>query len=101
MLTIRPATDADHDAIWEIFREVIAVGETYPIDPNIPREQALAYWFNTTRTFMLPKAKTESSAVTHYIKIKPPAAHTWRTRRSLFQKTRAGGGSVARWASIV
>ena len=44
-MTIRPATDADRDAIWEIFREVISAGETYPIDPNIPLEQALAYWF--------------------------------------------------------
>ena len=39
------ATVADRDAIWEIFREVIAAGETYPIDPNISREAALAYWF--------------------------------------------------------
>ena len=45
MLTIRPATDADHDAIWKIFEEVIVAGETYPIDPNIPREDALHYWF--------------------------------------------------------
>ena len=44
-MKIRPATDADRDAIWEIFREVIAAGETYPIEPNIPREDALAYWF--------------------------------------------------------
>ena len=45
MLKIRPATDSDHDAIWEIFREVIAAGETYPLDPEISREAALAYWF--------------------------------------------------------
>jgi L-amino acid N-acyltransferase YncA len=44
-VTIRRAVDSDRDAIWEIFREVITAGETYPIDPNISREQALAYWF--------------------------------------------------------
>lgn len=44
MLTIRSATDSDYDAIWRIFREVIAAGETYPIEQDIPREQALAYW---------------------------------------------------------
>lgn len=44
-INIRAATESDHDAIWEIFREVIATGETYPIDPQIPRERALAYWF--------------------------------------------------------
>jgi len=42
-MKIRAATDSDHDAIWQIFREVIASGDTYPIKPNIPREQALAY----------------------------------------------------------
>ena len=45
MLKIREATDADRDAIWKIFQEVIVAGETYPINPNIPREDALRYWF--------------------------------------------------------
>ena len=44
-MKIRTATDSDCDAIWEIFREVIASGDTYPIEPNIPRDRALAYWF--------------------------------------------------------
>ena len=47
-IEIHPANDSDRDAIWEIFREVIAAGETYPIDRGIPREQALAYWFKHT-----------------------------------------------------
>ena len=42
---IRPATGGDHDAIWKIFRDVIAAGDTYPLDPNISREEGLAYWF--------------------------------------------------------
>ena len=45
MLDIRPAKESDRDAIWKIFREVIAAGETYPLDPEISREDALAYWF--------------------------------------------------------
>jgi L-amino acid N-acyltransferase YncA len=44
-MKIRPATDSDQNAIWEIFREVIAAGETYPLEPDISREDALAYWF--------------------------------------------------------
>jgi len=44
-ITIRSANDSDRGAIWEIFREVIAAGETYPLDPETPREEALAYWF--------------------------------------------------------
>jgi GNAT superfamily N-acetyltransferase len=45
VLKIRPATDEDRDAIWEIFHEVVVAGDTYPIDPQISREDALAYWF--------------------------------------------------------
>jgi L-amino acid N-acyltransferase YncA len=44
-ITVRAATSADRDTIWEIFREVIAAGETYPIDPDISCDDALAYWF--------------------------------------------------------
>jgi len=44
-MKIRPATDADRDAIWNIFYEVAAAGDTYALDPNISRQDALAYWF--------------------------------------------------------
>jgi L-amino acid N-acyltransferase YncA len=56
VLNIRPATDSDRDAIWEIFREVIAAGDTYPIDPKMSREDAFAYWFQTdARAFVAEK----------------------------------------------
>ncbi len=45
MLNIRAATDSDHDAIWTILRGVVAAGDTYPLNSNISREDALAYWF--------------------------------------------------------
>jgi L-amino acid N-acyltransferase YncA len=44
-MQIRLATKRDRDAIWNIFREVVAAGDTYALDPNISREDALAYWF--------------------------------------------------------
>lgn len=44
-LNIRGATDSDRDAIWNIFREVIADGDTYPFDREMSREDALAYWY--------------------------------------------------------
>jgi L-amino acid N-acyltransferase YncA len=51
-MKIRPATEADRDAIWNIFREVVAAGDTYALDPDISREDALAYWFAPgTRTY--------------------------------------------------
>ena len=43
-LSIRPAADADDDAIWAILEPVFRAGETYPIPRNISRADALAYW---------------------------------------------------------
>ena len=44
-MKIRAATGADHDAIWNIFHEIVAAGDTYAFDPQMSREEALAYWF--------------------------------------------------------
>src|SRR5206468_2857668 len=44
-LNIRVATDADRDAIWEIFRATVAPGDAFVYDPNTPRAEAMAYWF--------------------------------------------------------
>ena len=65
MLNIRPAKDTDRDAIWEIFHEVVAAGDTYPFDPQISREDALAYWFRSgTHTYV---AETDGKIVGTYI----------------------------------
>lgn len=42
---IRPATQADADAIWAIIGPVIAAGETYALPRQWSRDEALAYWF--------------------------------------------------------
>ena len=44
-MRIRPATETDKDAIWSIFKAVIASGDTYAFDPGMSRQDALAYWF--------------------------------------------------------
>jgi ribosomal protein S18 acetylase RimI-like enzyme len=52
-MKIRPAIKADRDAIWNIFCDVVAAGDTYALDPNISREDALAYWFASgTHTYL-------------------------------------------------
>jgi ribosomal protein S18 acetylase RimI-like enzyme len=53
MVEIREATAADRDAIWDIFREVLAAGDTYAFDPGMSRHEALGYWFGAdTRTYV-------------------------------------------------
>ena len=43
-LQIRRARKDDRDAIWQIFRAVVARGDTYVFDPHISRAKALEYW---------------------------------------------------------
>jgi len=43
-MRIRPATSADHAAIWAILEPVIRAGETYALDRAMSREDALAFW---------------------------------------------------------
>lgn len=45
VLTIRAAAAADYEAIWRIFHEVVAAGDTYAYPPTTTREEALRLWF--------------------------------------------------------
>ncbi len=44
MPEIRKATPDDHDAIWDIIKDVIATGDTYVFSPTSSKEKMLAYW---------------------------------------------------------
>lgn len=44
-IQVRPATDADFNAMWTIFQGQIAEGETYVHGPDTGREEARDYWF--------------------------------------------------------
>src|SRR5215469_15091788 len=58
-MKIRQAIDTDRDAVWNIFHEVVADGDTYALDPYISREDALAYWFAPgTHTFVAEQPAT-------------------------------------------
>jgi len=83
-MKIRPAAKADRDAIWEIFREVIAAGETYPLERNISRRDAMAYWFQPGACVWV--AEKEGQIVGSY---------------SLHPNQRGGGAHVANAAFIV
>ena len=43
-MTVRPATAADAEAIWQIFKAVVAGGDTYVFAPDTPRQVALDYY---------------------------------------------------------
>lgn len=62
---IRQATPADSDAIWDIFRSVVVTGDTYAFDPDISRDDALAYWLHPSNWIYV--AEREGDVVGTYI----------------------------------
>jgi ribosomal protein S18 acetylase RimI-like enzyme len=44
-MLIRRALEPDFDAMWPIFRAVVATRTTYVFAPDTPRETAFDYWF--------------------------------------------------------
>lgn len=46
-MKVRPATHADHSAIWDILSLVIRAGDTYSLPRDMSRDEALQYWFSS------------------------------------------------------
>jgi L-amino acid N-acyltransferase YncA len=46
---IRPASFADAPAVWSIIEPVIRAGETYALDRNLSRAEAIAYWMGADK----------------------------------------------------
>lgn len=71
MLTIRPATPDDHDAIWSIFHAVVATGTTYAFTPDTDRNEALRLWVTMPNATYV--AEQDGSIVgTYFIKTNQP-----------------------------
>ncbi|NNF71487.1 MAG: GNAT family N-acetyltransferase [Rhodobacteraceae bacterium] len=65
-MTVRPARAGDEAAIWAILEPVFRAGDTYTIDPDIPREDALAYWLAPTNSVFI--AEDGEVLGTYYLK---------------------------------
>jgi L-amino acid N-acyltransferase YncA len=48
-MTIRPAKEADHDAIWQLFHDVVSAGDVFAFDARMSRADALAFWCGEER----------------------------------------------------
>ena len=71
MITIRPATDADFEAIWPLLRDVFRAGETYAVDPQISKAAAHDYWVAQATATYVAVAGDEVVG-TYYIKTNQP-----------------------------
>lgn len=71
MLTIRQAQARDHEAIWQIFHEVVSQGDTYPFSPGTDREAGLRLWIEVPAATYV--AEREGDIVgTYYLKANQP-----------------------------
>lgn len=55
-LSLRPATDTDQPALWAILEPVFREGDTYAVDPQISRDEALAFWCGGTHDAFVAEA---------------------------------------------
>jgi L-amino acid N-acyltransferase YncA len=92
VLNIRLAAEPDSDAIWNIFHEIVAAGDTYAFDPRMSREEALDYWFGAdTHTYI---AENDRRVVGTYIlraNQAGPGAHVANAAFMVGQATRGLG----------
>ncbi|QIE54353.1 GNAT family N-acetyltransferase [Pikeienuella piscinae] len=66
-MLIRPASDADDDALWSLLEPVFRAGDTYAIDPGISREAAIRYWTGAPRRVFLAMEPGAPPVGTYYI----------------------------------
>lgn len=94
-VAIRPAHDADHDAIWAILEPVYRAGETYCIPRDIGREDALADWFE--RPFTAFVAEIDGNILgTSHVGANRPGGGAHVANASFATHPRARGRGVAR-----
>ena len=95
-MKIRPAIEADRDAIWEIFREVVAVGNTYALDPNISREDALTYWFAPNTQTYVAEQPAIGIAVTYILRPNQSGGGSHVANAGIMVAARARGHGIGR-----
>jgi ribosomal protein S18 acetylase RimI-like enzyme len=94
-VNIRPATPADHDAVWEILAPMIHAGETYPLPRDLSREGALADWFSSDHRVCV--AEHEHRLVgTYYLRPNQPGAGSHVANCGYVTASSAQGRGVGR-----
>ena len=66
-MQIRKAQSVDFDAIWPIFHQVVAAGDTYSYDPETTEQEAFALWMEKPRQTFIVEENGQTSG-TYYIK---------------------------------
>ena len=94
-MTLRRATSSDSDPIWDIFRAVIARGDTYAFDRDVSRDDALAYWLDpSSRCYV---AERDGTIVgTYILRANQPGRGSHVANAAFMVATDAQGSGVGR-----
>jgi ribosomal protein S18 acetylase RimI-like enzyme len=66
-MLVRPATQEDRDAIWQILEPTIRAGETYALPRDMSKDDGLAYWTGPDRqTFVADR--DEQTVGTYFLR---------------------------------
>jgi ribosomal protein S18 acetylase RimI-like enzyme len=92
---VRPTRPADHDAIWEIFREVVAPGDTYAFAPDTSREEALWLWVVTSHASFVAESEGDILG-SYFLRPNQPGLGAHVANAGYMVAGRARGRGVAR-----
>lgn len=95
MIEIREAQPADHEAIWQIFHEVVSTGDTYPFSPNTDREEALRLWIEAPRATYVAERDGEIVG-TYYLKTNQPGLGSHVCNAGYMVRSEARGEGVGK-----
>lgn len=95
-MRIRPAEPGDHDAVWAILEPVIRAGETYALDRNLTREQALAYWLAPGHDAFVAEDDDGEIVGTYYLRRNQAGGGSHVCNCGYMTSARATGKGVAR-----
>jgi ribosomal protein S18 acetylase RimI-like enzyme len=94
-VTIRPACEADVDALWAILEPVIRAGETYPLPRDMSRADALGYWLQPDHAVFV--AEESGKAVgTYYLRANARAGGSHVANCGYMTAQHATGRGIAR-----
>ena len=94
-MLIRHAEPEDADAIWSIIGPTIAAGETYALDRDMTKEQALQYWMGSDRETFI--AEDDGAVLgTYYIRTNQAGGGKHVCNCGYMTRAAANGRGVAR-----
>jgi len=94
-VTIRPAEDGDHEAIWRILEPTIRGGETYTLPRDLSREEALDYWFASGHEVFVADERGDVVG-TYFVRANQPGGGAHVANCGYMTAGRASGRGLAR-----